>query len=39
VRIDFVSRLRDVQRFASPEELVAQLRRDDVAARAALAKT
>ncbi|MBK8249155.1 MAG: bifunctional riboflavin kinase/FAD synthetase [Gemmatimonadetes bacterium] len=39
VRIDFVARLRAVERFASPEALVAQLRRDEVAARAALATT
>lgn len=36
VRIDFVARLRDVQRFASVEELVAQLGRDASAAREAL---
>jgi riboflavin kinase/FMN adenylyltransferase len=36
VRLEFVSRLRDVQRFASVEELRAQLARDDAAARRAL---
>lgn len=36
VRIDFVQRLRDTRKFASPGELVAQLRRDEVAARRAL---
>ncbi len=37
VRIDFLSRLRDVVRFPSPDALVAQLRRDEAAARAVLA--
>ena len=37
VRIDFVARLRDVQRFASVEALVEQLGRDAEATRAALA--
>lgn len=36
VRVDFVRRLRDVQRFDSVDALVAQLRRDAEAARAAL---
>ena len=36
VRIDFVQRLRDTRKFASPGELVAQLRRDEIAARRAL---
>ena len=36
VRVDFVTRLRDVQRFEGPEALVAQLRRDEAAARRAL---
>jgi riboflavin kinase/FMN adenylyltransferase len=37
VRVDFVARLRDVQHFPSVEALVAQLHRDEVAARACLA--
>jgi riboflavin kinase/FMN adenylyltransferase len=37
VRIDLLARLRGTQRFATPEALVAQLGRDAVAARAALA--
>jgi len=37
VRIDFVARLRDVQRFPSADALVAQLGRDAEAARAAIA--
>jgi riboflavin kinase/FMN adenylyltransferase len=37
VRIDFVARLRDVARFGSVDELVAQLGRDAEAARTALA--
>jgi len=37
VRIDFVARLRDVERFASVDELIAQLGRDAGAARRALA--
>lgn len=36
VRIDLIERLRDVQKFDSPEALVAQIRADDVAARAIL---
>lgn len=36
VRVDFVARLRETQRFVSSDELVAQLRRDETAARAAL---
>ena len=36
VRVEFVERLRDVVRFESPEALVAQLRADERAARAAL---
>ncbi|MCU0619919.1 MAG: riboflavin biosynthesis protein RibF [Gemmatimonadales bacterium] len=36
VRIEWVARLRDIQRFGSPEELAAQLERDRVAAHAAL---
>jgi hypothetical protein len=36
VRVDFVTRLRDTQRFESPAALVAQLRRDEAAARRAL---
>jgi len=36
VRVDFVARLRDVRRFEGPEALVAQLRRDEAAARRAL---
>lgn len=39
VRIDFVVRLRDTQRFSGPDALVAQLGRDAEAARAALAAT
>jgi riboflavin kinase / FMN adenylyltransferase len=37
VRIDFVARLRDTVKFDGVEALVAQLRRDEEAARAALA--
>jgi riboflavin kinase/FMN adenylyltransferase len=37
VRIDFLARLRAVQRFASPAALMAQLGADEVAARAVLA--
>ena len=37
VRLDFVSRLRDVRRFDGPDELREQLRRDDEAARRVLA--
>lgn len=36
VRIDLVKRLRDVRAFASPAELVTQIRLDDVEARSAL---
>lgn len=36
VRVEFVERLRDVVRFDSPEALMAQLRADERAARAAL---
>ena len=36
VRLDFVARLRDTMRFESPQALVEQLRRDEVAARRAL---
>ena len=36
VRVEFVDRLRDVARFDSPDALVAQLRADERAARAAL---
>jgi len=36
VRVDFHARLRGIQPFGSPEELVAQLRRDEEAGRAAL---
>jgi riboflavin kinase / FMN adenylyltransferase len=36
VRIDFVRRLRETVRFSSVDELTAQLRRDEIAARAAL---
>jgi riboflavin kinase/FMN adenylyltransferase len=36
VRIDFIARLRDVQRFSSADALVEQLARDATAARAAL---
>jgi riboflavin kinase/FMN adenylyltransferase len=37
VRLDFIARLRDVLRFAGPDELREQLRRDDEAARRVLA--
>lgn len=37
VRLEFVARLRDVRRFAGPDELREQLRRDGEAARRALA--
>jgi riboflavin kinase/FMN adenylyltransferase len=37
VRIDFIARLRDTQRFNGVDALVAQLRVDSVNARAALA--
>jgi riboflavin kinase/FMN adenylyltransferase len=36
VRVDFIARLRDTQKFASAEALVDQLRRDEDAARRAL---
>jgi riboflavin kinase/FMN adenylyltransferase len=36
VRVEFVQRLRDTKRFDSPDTLVAQLRADERAARAAL---
>ena len=39
VRIDFVRRLRDVERFADVQALVAQLERDAVTAREALVAT
>jgi len=39
VRIDFHQRLRDTQRFESADALIAQLRRDEHGARAALAVT
>lgn len=37
VEVEFIARLRDERRFAGPAELVEQLRRDGLAARAALA--
>jgi len=37
VRVDFIARLRDTQKFETPAALVAQLQRDEVAARQALA--
>ncbi|MGI9089938.1 MAG: bifunctional riboflavin kinase/FAD synthetase [Gemmatimonadaceae bacterium] len=36
VRVDVVKRLRDVRAFPSPQELIAQIRRDDAEARSAL---
>ena len=36
VRVDFVARLRDTRKFDGPDALVAQLRRDEEAARRAL---
>ncbi|MGH7605655.1 MAG: riboflavin kinase [Gemmatimonadaceae bacterium] len=36
VRIDFVARLRETRKFPSTEQLVAQLRQDERAARSAL---
>ena len=36
VRIDFIARLRETRKFASPEALRAQLRQDEAAARAVL---
>jgi len=38
VRVDFVERLRETRAFAGRDELVAQLRRDGVRARAILAR-
>jgi len=38
VRVDFVERLRETRAFAGPDELKAQLRRDDERARAILAR-
>jgi riboflavin kinase/FMN adenylyltransferase len=37
VRVDFIARLRDTQKFATPSALVEQLQRDEVGARQALA--
>jgi len=37
VRVDFIARLRDTQKFATPAALIEQLQRDEVAARRALA--
>jgi riboflavin kinase/FMN adenylyltransferase len=39
VRIDLIERLRDVRKFGSPAELVAQIKADEVAARAILQET
>ncbi len=39
VRIDFVARLREVRKFASAEELVAQLQRDEQMARVMLGRS
>ena len=36
VRVDFVARLRDTQKFATAAALIEQLQRDEVAARRAL---
>ena len=36
VRVDFIARLRDTQKFANPTALVEQLQRDEIAAREAL---
>ena len=36
VKVEFVARLRDVRRFATPDALVAQLRADETSARRAL---
>lgn len=36
VRIDFVRRIRDIARFANPQDLAAQIRRDEIDARSAL---
>jgi len=38
VRIDLIERLRDIQKFDSPTALVAQIRADEVAARALLGR-
>ena len=38
VRIDFISRLRDTKKFAGPEELMKQLRRDEQMARVVLGR-
>jgi riboflavin kinase/FMN adenylyltransferase len=38
VKIEFVTRLRDVRRFPSPDALVAQLHRDESHARRALTR-
>jgi riboflavin kinase / FMN adenylyltransferase len=37
VRVDFIARLRDTQKFETPAALIEQLQRDEVAARRALA--
>jgi riboflavin kinase / FMN adenylyltransferase len=39
VRVDFIARLRDTQKFESPDALIDQLRRDERAARRALDPT
>lgn len=39
LRLEYVTRLRDEQRFESATELTAQMRRDETVARAALAET
>ena len=38
VKIEFVARLRDVERFSTPDALVAQLRTDETQARRALTR-
>ncbi len=38
VQVEFLTRLRDVQPFATPEDLVAQMRRDELSARAWFAR-
>jgi riboflavin kinase/FMN adenylyltransferase len=38
IEVDFLARLRDIVRFDSPEELVAQMDRDIVATRQVVAK-
>lgn len=38
VQVEFLTRLRDVQPFATPEDLVAQMRRDEESARAWFAR-